>query len=88
MNPKIEKSKAEYRKNADKIFSLQERNRKLAEQIKKLENLDIIGLVREVGMTPEELAELLAGKSARQAFPGAAEKDKETEGFPHDEIGH
>lgn len=59
MNPKIEKLKAERSKNAEKISTLQERNRKLNEQITKLENTDIVGMVREIGMTPEQLAELL-----------------------------
>lgn len=62
MNPKIEKLKAERSKNAEKISTLQERNRKLNEQITKLENTDIVGMVREIGMTPEQLAELLNRK--------------------------
>lgn len=67
MNPKIEKLKAERSKNAEKISTLQERNRKLNEQITKLENTDIVGMVREIGMTPEQLAELLNRK--RSAVP-------------------
>ena len=59
MNPKIEKLKLERTKNSEKISGLQERNRKLSEQITKLENNDIVGIVREIGMTPEQLAELL-----------------------------
>lgn len=62
MNPKIEKLKAERSKNAEKISALQERNRKLNEQITKLENTDIVGMVREIGMTPEQLAEFLSRK--------------------------
>ena len=53
MNPKIEKLKAERSRNTEKISDLQNRNRKLSEQITKLENNDIIGMVREIGMTPE-----------------------------------
>jgi len=64
MNPKIEKLKAERSKNAEKISTLQERNRKLNEQITKLENTDIVGMVREIGMTPEQLAELLNRKQS------------------------
>ena len=59
MNPKIEKLRKERSRNADKIGNLQERNRKLDEQIMKLENSEIIGMVREIRMTPEQLAELL-----------------------------
>jgi len=72
MNPKIEKLKQERSKNTEKISALQERNRKLSEQITKLENNDIVGLVREIGMTPEQLAELLASKHDHE--------QKETEG--------
>ncbi len=66
MNPKIEKLKQERSKNTEKISALQERNRKLSEQITKLENNDIVGLVREIGMTPEQLAELLVGKHNKE----------------------
>ena len=52
MNPKIEKLKAERSRNTEKISDLQNRNRKLSEQITKLQNNDIIGMVREIGMTP------------------------------------
>lgn len=64
MNPKIDKLKAERCKNSDKIAALQERNRKLDEQIMKLENTDIIGMVREIGMTPEQLSTLLRDRQA------------------------
>lgn len=73
MNPKIEKLKQERSKNTEKISALQERNRKLSEQITKLENNDIVDLVREIGMTPEQLAELLAGKHNKE--------QEETEGI-------
>ena len=64
MNPKIEKLKAERAKNIEKIGTLQERNRKLSDQIVKLENTDIIGMVREHDMTPEQLFELLSRKQS------------------------
>lgn len=76
MNPKIEKLKAERGKNSEKISALQERNRKLSEQITKLENSDIIGMVREIGMTPEQLAELLAAR--RTPAPETHEGMEET----------
>lgn len=79
MNPKIEKLKVERSKNNEKISALQERNRKLSEQITKLENSDIIGLVREIGMTPEQLAELLAAKRNQ------APTNEETEEIAHEE---
>ena len=81
MNPKIEKLKAERSRNTEKISDLQNRNRKLSEQITKLENNDIICMVREIGMTPEQLAALLCGKAAD--LPGTDEYE-ETEGYEHE----
>lgn len=54
MNPKIKKIDNEYEKNAAKITELQERQR-------ELENLDIIGMVRSMGLTPGQLAALIQG---------------------------
>ena len=79
MNPKIEKLKAERAKNTEKIGTLQERNRKLSDQIVKLENTDIIGMVREHDMTPEQLFELLSRKQ-----PVAPEPIAETEGYENE----
>ncbi len=79
MNPRIEKLKAERAKNAEKISALQERNRKLSEQIVKLENTDIIGMVREVGMTPEQLFEMLSGKQTAVSEPMKETEDYEDE---------
>ncbi len=76
MNPKIEKLKAERAKNTAKIGTLQERNRKLSDQIVKLENTDIIGMVREHDMTPEQLFELLSRRQSAAPEPVA-----ETEGY-------
>lgn len=81
MNPKIEKLKAERSRNTEKISDLQNRNRKLSEQITKLENNDIIGMVREIGMTPEQLAALLSGKATD--LPETDEYE-ETEGYEHE----
>lgn len=77
MNPKIEKLKQERAKNSEKISDLQERNRKLSEQITKLENNDIVGIVREIGLTPEELAELLLGRNT----PAEGHKEMEAESY-------
>ena len=56
MNAKIKKINAEYEKNAAKIAELQARQKELDKQRTELENLDIVGMVRSMGMTPEELA--------------------------------
>ena len=78
MNPKIDKLKAERSRNSDRIVALQERNRKLDEQIMKLENTDIIGMVREIGMSPEQLAALLRD---RQTIAPKPEDMRETEEY-------
>lgn len=59
MNPKIMKLRGELEKNKGKISDLQGRNRELEKQIRELEDTDIIGMVRENGMTMEQFAELL-----------------------------
>ena len=84
MNPRIEKLKAERAKNAEKISTLQERNRKLSDQILKLENTDIIGMVREIGMTPEELYEFLNGKKPVEPKPTENSEDKEAEEYEYE----
>ena len=60
MNPRIEKLKVERDKTAQKIESLTARLKTLNEQILKLENTDIIGIVRDNGLTIDQLAELMA----------------------------
>lgn len=59
MNPKIKKINMEYEKNAAKITELQARQEELTKQRIELENLDIIGLVRNMGLDPDQLAALI-----------------------------
>lgn len=59
MNPKIAKLRAELEKNTERIARLQARNGELKQQIQELENLDIVNMVRECGMTPEQFSALL-----------------------------
>ena len=59
MNPKLPKLKAEKEKNLRRIDSLNARNEEIDAKIMELENTDIVGIVRENGITPEALAELL-----------------------------
>ena len=56
MNPKIEKLRAERNKLAERAASLNARLEALDEKILELENTDIVGIVRESGVTPEQLA--------------------------------
>ena len=67
MNPKISKLKAEKEKNLKKIADMNARNEEIDKLITELENLDIIGLVREYRITPEELAKLLKNITEEKA---------------------
>ena len=60
MNPRITKLKEERDKLYEKATAYQARIKAIDEQIMKLENTDIVGIVRETGVTIDELAELLA----------------------------
>lgn len=71
MNPKIMKLRGELEKNKGKISDLQGRNRELEKQIRELEDTDIIGMVRENGMTMEQFAEQfrrMAGRACTGHF--------------------
>ena len=59
MNPKIKKLKAEKEKNLRRIADMTARNTEIDAQVTELENLDIIGMVRENAITPEQLADLI-----------------------------
>ena len=59
MNPKIKKLKAERERNVLRITEMTSRNEEIDKQITELENLDIIGIVRENSITLEELFELI-----------------------------
>ncbi len=80
MNQKLRKINTEYKKNAAKITELQARQAELEKERTELENLDIIGLVRGVGMTPDQLAALI--RSANAARPPMPEQ----EGPAHEEM--
>ena len=67
MNPKITKLLAEKDKNSEKIAKLSARNEEIDSQVTELENLDIVGMVRRVGMTPDQLAALM--EAARHSVP-------------------
>jgi len=59
MNPKIKKLKAEKEKNLRRIADMTARNTEIDAKVTELENLDIIGMVRDNEITPEMLAEIL-----------------------------
>ena len=72
MNPKIKKINTEYSKNAAKIAELQERQAELEKQRTELENLDIIGLVRSMGLDPDQLAALIQANRPGQMVQAEA----------------
>ncbi len=72
MNPKIKKINTEYEKNAAKIAELQARQEELAKQRTELENLDIIGLVRNMGLDPDQLAALIHAARTTPVKPECA----------------
>lgn len=59
MNKKVNKLRTERANNDEKIAALQTRNEEIDRQIIELENTDIIGMVRECGLTPDMLAALI-----------------------------
>ena len=78
MTPNFTKIDAEYAKNTEKISALQNRPKELEKQRRELENLDIIGLVRGVGMTAEELSVLM--KASRENRP-VSDPNKQEENY-------
>ena len=61
---KIDKLNLEYAKNDEKIARLMERQREIEKQRTELENLDIVGMVRGLGLSFDELSELINGEKA------------------------
>ena len=59
MNPKVVKLREEREKNTTKITSLQARNKTIDADRVSIENTDIIGMVREYGLSPDMLFELI-----------------------------
>ena len=77
MNPKITKLLAEREKNSEKIAKLNARNDEIDKQVTELENLDIVGIVRRMGVTPDELAALM--QEARPSGPQSADPAEKEE---------
>ena len=79
MNPKITKLLAEREKNDEKIAKLTVRNEEIDKQVTELENLDIVGMVRRVGMTPDQLAALMEAAHQSGPLPVLAAGEEEPE---------
>ena len=79
MNPKIPKLKAEKEKLLAKRAAIDARCDEIDAQITELENLDIVGTVREMGITPDQLAELLKKLMESPVLSEKTEDQNETE---------
>lgn len=78
MNPKVIKLRDEREKNTKKIAALQARNKKIDGDIISIENTDIIGMVREYGLSPDMLFELIKA-TKKMPIPASGPHHKETE---------
>lgn len=78
MNPKVIKLREEREKNCEKIASLQARNKKIDADIISIENTDIIGMVREHGLSPDMLMELIKAAKGKP-IPAPTGHFEETE---------
>ena len=76
MNVRIERLRAEREKNDNKIRTLSGRNRKIDEEILRIENGEIVGLVRATGMDLDELVAYLKAFRTGEA-PFVIQKESE-----------
>lgn len=60
MNKQLEKLRTDNAKDKAKVETLLARIKERDGKIAELENTEIIGIVREIGLTPEQLTERLA----------------------------
>ena len=81
MNPKITKLLAEREKNSEKIAKLNARNDEIDKQVTELENMDIVGIVRRMGVTPDIIKDELAAlmQAARPSGPQSADPAEKEE---------
>ncbi len=66
MSKKLEKLRASQAKDKERLETLQTRLRAREEDIRVEERTEIIGIVEEIGMTPEQLAEHFADLLAQK----------------------
>ena len=84
---KIDKLNLEYAKNDEKIARLMERQQEIEKQRTELENLDIVGMVRGLGLGFEELAELINGEKAAAELSEEVSENLVTEEYAEAEGG-
>ena len=59
MNQKLQKLRQDREKLQGKLQTTQERLQQMEKEIVKLEDVEIVGIVRELKLTPEALAQVL-----------------------------
>ena len=79
MNAKITKLRADNARDRAKISTLQAKCKERDRQIRELENTEIIGMVRETGMTIEQFAELFQSMKGVLPPTMAAEPQEEAD---------
>lgn len=78
MNPKIIKLRGELDKNATKIAALQAKNKEIEKQIREQENTEIIGMIRESGITMDAFTTLFQQMKGTPAQNEEKESGNET----------
>lgn len=73
---KLEKIDAEIEKMKAKISAYQVRLKELERKKTEQENTEIVGLVRDVDMTPQELAEFIRSRKAENEETEETEHEK------------
>ena len=84
MNQKIEKLKTERAKNVERITGYQARNKEIDGLIIELENTDIIGIVRDSGITPEMLSELIQSMKKKPTAASFSRDDEKEDSLNED----
>lgn len=69
MNPRIKRIEQEVERLRGKIASYQARCRELEQQKRELENTEIVGVVRSMEVSPEELAAVLRALRSGAPLP-------------------
>lgn len=86
MNPKIRRLRAEQQKVRDRIASLQDRDKELTNQIRDLENIDIVGLVRAEGYTLESFSALMKQLQDNPIPNNTPTEDTQKEAHEHENV--
>ena len=77
MNHKLQKVQAEIDRIKEKIAVQQTRLRELEQQKTELENLEIVGMVRELCVAPEELSAMIqAFRNANSGTPEILKREE------------